>query len=380
MKTPIQIQVEKRRLMEFVKKKVPDKWDLIDVEAIYDSTLKYNENKNIIEEKIENLIPIEKKITKSQIETNKIIEETLTKKYLEEEERQAELDFMKSLGEIEKDKTTKVLEEIYFIPKNYAKMVARGFSNGLIFVGCGGLGKTYNFIRAFQEEKKKFVYATGFTTPLQLYQFLYKHRKEHILFDDDRILDNRRNLDMLKSALYSPKGTTRIVSYDTTSPRLSAPSKFVFEGTINIILNEFKKKNEDLRAVADRVLFYEFKISYKDKIRVLFELAKQKYEDLSCEERQMIVNWIKENTNEATENLNLRLLFKIYNIYRFDKDNWKKLAEKLIQNDKKLLKVKKLLDKYKFEKYPVKKAENEWIRNGGSRATFYRLKTKLEED
>jgi len=377
---------EKTRLIKWAKRYIGEDADKIDINALVDSSLSYYEARNELKQKIDELYPVpietrieRKEITRKDIKSQEEMIEVLNQRELEKEEKKAELEFMKSLEKIEKE-NSKVIEEIYYVPKNYAKMVALGYSNGMIFLGEAGVGKSFTYISAFKEAGKKFVYATGFTTSLQLYHFLYEHRKEHILFDDDRILDNQTNLDMLKSALYSPKGV-RIVEYNTTSPRLKVPNKFIFEGTISIILNKLKKKNEDLRAVADRVLFYEFKLSYKEKMKILFELAKKDYKDLSLKERLMIVNWIKDNTDECVENLNLRLLFKIYEIYRYDRQNWKKLAGKLIIKNKELNRLKEILDKHKADRYPVKEAEKEFIELGlGSRATFYRLKSKLESE
>ena len=112
----------------------------------------------------------------------------------------------------------------------------------------------------------------------------------------------------------------------------------------------------------------------KDKIKILFELAKSDYKDLNLQERLSIAKWIKDNTGICTKNLNLRLLFLVYEMYRFDETSWEKLAKEIIVNDERLKIVEELLKKYPV----VKEAEKEFIEMGyGCRASFYNLKKKL---
>lgn len=299
----------------------------------------------------------------------------MMKAEMQKQEAEAEKEFMKSLEQIENDKTTDIIEEIYYIPKQFVKMVIRGHSTGLVLWGEAGLGKTYSTLRTFKEENVDFVISSGFSTPLEFYTFLWENRARHIIFDDvGNLLRNPIILELLKSALYSPKGT-RIVSYNTTSYKLSVPQKFEFTGSIIILINKLSPQDEDVKAVLDRIMHYELKLDYKTKLRVLTELIKQDYRELTMETRVRIMNWIRANTTPATTNLNLRLLFKIYEICRFDREGWEKLAIRVIDNDKNLLRVKEILNR----NISIKNAVDEFIEKGfGSRATFFRLKKGLE--
>lgn len=278
----------------------------------------------------------------------------------EEFERQAEIEFNKVLEKISNDKTTNTIEEIYFIPKQYVKMVANGYARGFLLFGECGCGKSYSVIRAFKEINKKFVMLSGHITNLELYHFLFEHRKENIVLDDVNVLDNEQNLNLLKACL---SDNSRIVQYHTSSNRLKVPNKFIFEGSIILLLNKIPKKCENLNAMVSRILNFELKLDYKTKIKLIFELLKQEYKELSYQERLDIAKFIKENTNQATENLSLRLLFHFYEFYRFDKQNWVKLARKTIKNDERLLLIVQGL------------TEKEWCEvTGHHKATFYRLK------
>jgi len=327
---------ERKKLRVWSKKFFPDDKDskTFDIAAEIDSNISFVENQTIIREKIRNFInEYNNKDLLKRSEAELMPEKQykfLVEEQLEKVEQQAELEFNKTLEEIENKTTTNFLEEIYYIPKQFAKMVANGNAKGFLIYGEAGLGKTYSVIRAFREAKKKFTILSGHITSLEFYNFLFEHREENIILDDVNIFQNQQNLNMLKAGL---SDNSRIVQYHTTSNKLRVPNKFLFNGTITILLNKIPKETENLRAVESRILTYELKLDYKTKIKVLFELARQKYKKLTQEERTEIVNWIKENTSPATENLNLRLLFTIYEIFRFDKENWKKLAEKIVKDD-----------------------------------------------
>lgn len=307
-----------------------------DIKSEIDNAISYEENKTQLREKIkiilneyneENIKNLKRK--EAEIITKDGYEELVFTEIAKAEE-QAKLEFGKCLEKIEKDKTTNIIEDYYYIPKQYAKMVANGNAKGFILYGEAGLGKSYTIMRAFREENKDFAYLSGHITSLELYQFLFNHRKEHIILDDCNVLNNEINLNMLKSCL---NDNSRLVCYNTSSPRLKAPSRFIFEGTITLLLNDKPRNNENLKAAESRVLNYELKLNYTDKLKILYELVKKEYKELNQEERTEIVNWIRQNTSEATENLNLRVLFMLYEMYRFDKKNWTKLAGKVLRQN-----------------------------------------------
>ena len=251
-----------------------------------------------------------------------VIETSIQK--LKNIEEQADKDFEKVLLEIESVGTSDVIEDFYFELKKAVKMVANKNVNGLILYGKCGIGKTFNSMRAFKENGTPFVYLNGHLTGLEFYHFLFNHRTENIILDDVNVLKSEINFNMLKACLNS---NARIVSYNSSTSKLKVPNKFTFEGTICLLLNKKPINNEDFRAVESRILHYELKMNYEDKIKIITELSKNKYKDLTTEDRTKIVSWINENTNPATINLTLRTLIQLYEVYRYDKDNWERLAK-----------------------------------------------------
>jgi len=343
--------------------------DVFDFNSEVDRTLSVNENKTILREKIKNLLNqykmdnvINLKRKEAEIMPKQHHEEIIVQE-LKKAETQAKLDFNKSLEKIENDKTTITIEDIYYLPKQFAKMVAKGNARGFILYGGCGLGKSYSVIRAFREEKIDFEYLSGHITSLELYQFLFNHRLDNIILDDVNILENENNLNMLKACL---NDNNRVVSYCTSSSKLKVPSMFSFEGRIILLLNNKPKAVESLRAVESRVLTYELKMDYKTKIKILFELTKNDYNGLDYNKRLEIARWIKENTSEATENLNLRLLFMLFEAYKFDNANWKRLGKALIKTNE------------DTELIVQGMGEKEWCEaTGKHRATYYRQKQEV---
>lgn len=343
---------------------------VFDWDSEIDKKISFEENKTQLRDKIrtlineyseENIQNLKKKDV--EIITEKEYEQLVTQEIVRAE-KQATLEFEKALKKIENDKTTEVLEDLYFLPKQFAKMVANGNAKGFILFGEAGMGKSYTIMRAFREAKKEFVYLSGHITSLELYQFLFNHRRENIILDDVNVLENEINLNMLKSCL---NDNSRLVCYNTSSGKLKVPNRFIFEGTICLLLNKKPRDNENLNAVESRVLNYELKLTYEDKIKILVELSKQDYKGVTREERMMIANWIKDNTNRATRNLNLRILFHLFEMYIFDKSNWEKMAKKILINDEYMDLIIQGL------------GCQEWCENTGkSRATYFNYKKSLK--
>jgi len=257
----------------------------------------------------------------------------------------------------------------------YVKAVCNRSVNGLILESETGLGKSHNVLKAINESGKKFVYCCGYTTPLELYHFLYENKDKVIFFDDTKnIFSSKCGLEILKSCLFSVNDK-RLVRYSTTSTKLKVPNQFIFEGGLIVSVNELGwKKDEDLKAVVDRVLYYKIKFSYYEKMKIIKELVNKDYKNSTQEDRQLVFDYLKKNTSKSTENLNFRLFFKLIDVYLFDKENFKKLSKNLIRTNKEIDILYEVLDKSNS----IKEAQVSWCEETGKhRATFYRLKKQV---
>jgi hypothetical protein len=88
-----------------------------------------------------------------------------------------------------------------------------------------------------------------------------------------------------------------------------------------------------------------------------------------------IIDFIKENSDESTENMDFRLLWKINEIKKVNPDNWKEIAIVGLNKDEKLILLKTLLK----ECNSVKEAETKWCSQlQMCRKSFYTYKGKLK--
>lgn len=356
---------EIKRLQDYVKKRYDEvSMDYQTFSGDIDTDLSFSENKRIIDEQLNVLLP--KVMTAREIKETTIRNQELVKEQeqarAEEEARQK---FDEQLQKISQTPHSYLLDKLYYVPRQFIKMVLEKKSKGLLLYGEAGLGKSFNVKKQLAEhnlkEGKDFNFVTGHITTMSFYKKLYNNKDRLLILDDINILESKINLNMLKASL-SQEG---LVEY-TSSALKDVPSQFQFTGQIIILLNDKPKNSEHLKAVESRILTYELEMDYQTKLTILYDIAKVDYEGTTLEDRQNIASWIKSNTNEATKNLSIRLLFTMFEFFKFDTENWTRLGLSYIQNDEyTTLIIQGLNDKQFCEK------------TGLHRATYYRLKQKV---
>jgi len=327
---------ELKLIQEFVKNEY-DKasLDYKTFDGDIDMTLTYLENKNNIVNQLKSLLPVVEvpKLKRDCAMEKEREQELIDKQRKEEQEKQeaeakARLD--KELESITKD--SKELEKLYKIPIEYIEMVAKRQSRGLLLYGESSLGKSYRVKEVLKRlEVKEFSFISGHITPLKFYEKLFQAREGLVIFDDVNILDNLIILNMIKASLN--ENSQNVVEYHTTK-KMNIPSSVVFNGQVIILLNDIPKRNEHLKAIESRVLKYHLQFTREEILKIIFEIAQKKeIEGTTILERIEIAKWIKDNTNRATQNLNIRLYLQAVDFYKYDKENWKELTSKQIQND-----------------------------------------------
>lgn len=324
---------QRQNLIQFAKSKLQKEGldeSNFDINAEIDSSISYAENLRIINEKLISLVGITKK---DLLISGKELVEAEFKKEVARIEQQAKLQFEKEIEKIVHTKTSENLEKLYLAPREFIKMVVEGRSRGLLLYGEAGLGKSFNVKRVLGEhhlkEGEDFAFICGHITPLQFYKKLYANQNKIVVLDDINILESKINLNMLKASLNDNIGK---IEYHTTT-KMDIPSSFIFSGKVIILLNDKPKNCEHLKAVESRILTYHLNMSYEQKIATLFDITKLDYKGLELDERLDIAKWIKGNTNEATKNLSIRLLFMCFEFYKHNKELWKDLAKLYVQND-----------------------------------------------
>jgi len=347
-------------------------WDLLDYESLWDNKITEAENliyiKSVIEDVSKNRIEKEFENKKRTIKNEKSEQKRLEIENIKREEQHTEQQFIKSLEELKKTDESIIKE--YEIPKEYIKSIIKGYNKSFIFIGKTGLGKTYLTRQILVKEKAKFIENRGVNSPLALYQFLYENNKEDLIlvFDDTSGLINNPNAySVLLNVLWEG-----FAEWNSTSDKLKVPKKFQFVGKIIFITNKLNGENAEI--FKSRCLVYDLQLKNKDIIKMMYLIAKQKHEKLKPQERIKMVDFIRENTNNSTENLDLRTLNKIENLYLYDKENWKNLSMPLFSKNNEMEYLMVCISSSNSVKEAQEKFCNE---TGKSRRSFYLYKQQI---
>ena len=347
--------------------------DTVDLKALIDETLSYEEAKH----DIENYIQKKLKTKKEQQDIDILLmqaQEQQSRYILEEIQKKEE----QAINEIQ-NRTSIDIDKYFNITHEYIHAVGQKRINSLVLIGEGGIGKSFSVFKKLNEMGYKlgqdYVYLSTYTTPLALYNFIFKNRDKVIIFDDvDNILNSPEQVSILKSALWNSTGY-RTICWNSTSEKLEAPERFEFTGSVIICLNELPK-SKSIQALLTRSIVQEISFDYYTKLKLMAEIAKIPYKDTTEEERKEVYDFIKENSSIVCKNINFRTLIMAFDLRKSNPANWKELVKNLIIEDKELAIVSELMK----TGAPIKDQVKSFIEKTGlSRATYFRYKKKLEE-
>lgn len=260
--------------------------------------------------------------------------------------------------------------------REYLKLLLKGNIHSLICVSKAGFGKTHTTINILKEMGEKFVYKSGYTTPLAFYSFLYENKDKTIILDDltDDIFQNKKMVAMLKSCLYEAGGE-RFVSYDTTSDKLSVPSKFKFDGKVILLANEVgNNKKENFNALISRCIYFELKYSFEEILEISRRILYT--QKLSSDLNHKVLEIIDNNINKVSQ-FNFRQLEQLIEMVAYDKEKAEKLFKHSFRRDKIMDMVCDLMNSQLSVK---QQAEKFTEKCGMSRAKYFRIKRQIKEE
>lgn len=356
--------------------------DLLDWNALWDEKISEAENLRILEEYIRQSSSApaiqQADANTKNVKNEKQYAENIKIEQYKEEEQQAKEDLNKAIEGISNNEKSNFNQ--YFLPlRNFIKAVvnSEGTLNSLFVWGAGGLGKSTNVLKAIREEGKNYVYISNYTTPLEFYNFLYEHKNDTIVLDDtENIFElGSKFVNLLKGTLWGVgKDNKRIVTYLTTDKRLRAPFQFEFTGKIFFLLNKMPDSKDALvSALLSRSLIYELKFSHKEIMEMFAEFVKVPYRKLLYKEKADIFQFLKANTDDTTEDLSLRTIVKMYDLYIQDKANWKEMSKVFLKKDEDLCAFKRIV----AESKSLQEAETRFTSETGlTSRTFWRWKKK----
>lgn len=351
--------------------------DLYDIQANWDNKISPEENFSKIESDLK-VLSESKESNKQKVDLRAEKEEIdrIRLQQLNEEITNTQEEFKQSLEKLQESNT--LLEKLYWLPKKYIEAVVSKTNElyGLIFTGQAGVSKSFSTIQTLNELKTNYTYFAGYTTPLGLYEFLYNNKEgKTIVFDDTfGILNNPTSIMIMLNALYSSNGSRKISWCSTKLKDL--PPEFILESNIILITNEIPKNiGSDL--INSRCLYYRFDFNNFEILSIMKAIAELKHPKLTRDERNEIIKFIEENTDEATINFDLRVQNKIENLYLFSKDNWKDLSMPLLETKNEKL---TLLKEFIRSSTTLQEAKKKWNEATGlGERSFQRYNLKLKD-
>jgi len=386
---------------QYAKKRGVDN-STIDWESVLDKELSDGENWEIIREEVRKRMDAEDRI---EAEAENITEEEIRakereieEKYIEEIQHEKEEELERYFG----DGTTDAEEEVqqfYDYFNHYVKAIAGGFHDALMINAKHGIGKSYQIQKTLTNElgADGFKTQAGYCPPFQFYKKLWEvesNPEQEVLFLDDieGLINNKKALAILKQATWS-ETDSRYVEWNSSSSKLqndngeNIPEKFEFTGRIIMCFNDIPD-DPIVHSLQDRCFYHELQFTYEQRLKLIRAVAEKGVPDHDIPEdaRIEIANWIKDVTNSATKDVNLRTLMRAFKLYDYARDigaevgddYWEELTAELIEKDENLYHARDIILDGQFDTVSDMKSEFK-DRTGKSGRTFNRAKKELLE-
>jgi predicted HicB family RNase H-like nuclease len=369
--TPIN-EKQIKQLQDYVKKRYKEAgmdYQTYDGTAKLDTDVSFEENFNAFQEELNKILPPAKP-TKDEIKEIKRKEEEEREKERIEEEKEIKVREEAEAERIKNLPNSREEEKIFFdMDSIIQQTISSKKARGCLIFGGSSLGKTFRVRKSMLKNQVPYVLHCGHITEMKFYIKCFQNADKIHIFDDESILHSKTFLNMIKAML---NGETGLVEYDTTRKFPSGVnSSFTFTGKVIIILNDLPRNDEHFKAVKNRVLNYELILNRQQRLNLLYERAKnEKIEGTTKEERIMIVDWIKDNTDNSTLNLNYRLYEKTIDFYIHQNNDWKRLTKTQIEG----------IDKYTMLIIQGVDNISDWCqKTGKTPRTYYRYKQKAKK-
>mgnify|MGYP003330224267 FL=1 len=236
------------------------------------------------------------------------------------------------------------INERFGFVSDMVKLLAQGDQSSIVITGPGGLGKSFNVMKALQtvgmkditelsdfqigtrvNVKKSFIVIKGYSTPKGLYRALYENKDGVIVFDDcDSVLKDPVSLNLLKGALDSY--SRRIISWRADIRDDDLPTSFEFKGRVIFISNLSSVQMD--QAIISRSMAVDLTMTRQQKVdRMRFLISQSDFmPEYKTEHKNDALDLI-ESLQDKVKELTLRTLIQVTVIRKGLSANWKNLAE-----------------------------------------------------
>jgi len=332
LRTPAVIQQEKNRIREWLKKLLPNGYDKIDVEAIFDSSLSYSENKEQFRDKVKILLNNLNDNLKEQAEDAHNQQDKLDAEVIKVAEEEVD-SYNKGID----TETSMALEAFYRPLTRAVEKVAQGYSNLSFIKGRGGIGKSFNIRKKLLKHAgpEAYVEVCGEVTEAYLYRLIFENNGKILWFKDVvKLLSGLGSLNLLKSATETED--KRILTKSSYSKQQDdLPNKFICKCKFIFDYNNLfgLGLRDDFEALISRGDFIELPISNDDIKRIMMTIAKEEWQ------KEVTAYIIKNFEATGLIRLNLRTQWKAFKTHEYSEKNklqWRTELKQELKNNSKI--------------------------------------------
>ena len=316
-RTEAQIGADKKKLGAWLRSLLSDDYDKFDLEAEFDSTLTYSENKSQLREKVRYFLKNDlADIKKEEIEQYKAEQEKL------QNERNTMIE--KEIYKYNNQKITmkKSIDSYYKDINRAVSKVQQKFSHLCFVKGRGGIGKSYNIRKVLVNTKEDFVEVCGDVTEAYLYRLFFENNGKIIWFKDvAKLLKGLASINLLKAATET-ESVKLLTKSNYSRQQDDLPPRFIWTGRIIFDYNSLEglSLKQDFEALMTRGDYIEFSLSMEDVEHIMREIAKTK------EEKETTEFLISEYIYTGYDLLNLRTQWRAFQTRKWavaNNKNWK---------------------------------------------------------
>lgn len=284
------------------------------------------------------------------------------------------------------------LEERQGLLAHHVRLVARKLSHALFVFGAqGGLGKSRTITKTLDDEGISPVLINSHVTVLGLYQILYRHRQEEVLFFDDvdSMFGSMPHLGLLRSALW---GNPRIVTY-SSSQLNDLPQSFETTARFVFAANVVPMKNDAFKAILSRCDIFELSATNEEVVEMMRSVAAKGFHGITSADASAVINFIADHADDRQ--LSLRLLGPSLRKLRYAREagiDWQPLVISQLQTLGRKVDANKRLDsrsndlrmlEQALRNHPDSVGDQQvaWCKaTGKSRASFFRTLSRYREE
>lgn len=244
-------------------------------------------------------------------------------------------------------KTNKIPNHTETIKSLLVTVQASDKMHALIVEGPAGWGKTTAVDDAMKSAGVQAVHLGSYSTPLNLFNFLFQNPDKFVVIDDCAgLFSDQSSMALLKAATWG-QSKGRVMKWGSTTNKAAA-DEFIFHGKLVIICNSFPS-TPDAEAIRSRSFPYRIDISVSRAKDLLEKAAVDKNWYPDTKTSQAIVKFLSSRlTSGSLSQISYRTLQMGYELARHNADQWEMLLNAMIvsspEDPKKLIRKLAKLD------------------------------------